>query len=127
ITKDQITTYQIANPDRSFYLGLDHNLKSYAFGEIIPQIGHVPRLSRILIGAKENRGISLGQFFVKQLIQECIAMYNCKSVELFVWDQNQVAIKCYAKVGFKCLPEKQMTMIHEDKRYDIYKMKLDIF
>jgi RimJ/RimL family protein N-acetyltransferase len=126
LTKDQIANYQTANPDRTFFLGLNHRLERYAFGEIIPQDSSVPRLGRILIGDNAHRGVGLGQLFVKDLVQECIARYDCKSVELFVWDQNQAAIQCYSKVGFEYLPEKQMTMIHDNKRYNIYKMRLTL-
>ncbi|RZL10442.1 MAG: GNAT family N-acetyltransferase [Pedobacter sp.] len=126
ITKDQIERYQKANPERVFYIGLDHNLKPYAFGEIIPQLNNVPRLARILIGEKSRRGMGLGQLFIKELVQECIVRHDCKSIELFVWDQNDAAINCYNKVGFEYLPEKQMMITYDDKQYDIYKMRLTL-
>jgi RimJ/RimL family protein N-acetyltransferase len=126
ITKLQVQVYQQANPDRTFYLGFDDKLEPYAFGEIIPQAGNVPRLGRILVGQKDKRGIGLGQLFVLDLIQECVNCYKCNAVELFVWDQNLAAIRCYLKVGFKYIPEKQMTMTHEGRQYDIHKMISEI-
>ena len=122
LSKDALSSYQQANPDRSFYLGIDRDLIPYAFGEIIPQNDNVPRLARILIGEHRNRGLGMGQLFIRDLIQECIDKYHCPAVELFVWDQNYAAIKCYSNVGFELLPEKHKTLIHEDKYYDIYKM-----
>lgn len=126
ITKDQIERYQKANPEGVFYIGLDHNLEPYAFGEIIPQLNNVPRLARILIGEELRRGRGFGQLFVNDLVQECITLYDCKTIELFVLDQNHSAIRCYQKVGFEYLPERQMTMIYEDMQYDIYKMRLTL-
>jgi RimJ/RimL family protein N-acetyltransferase len=126
LTKDQIERYQTKNPDRSFYVGLDQNSQPFAFGEIIPQMTNVPRLARILIGEERKRGLGLGRLFVTDLIQECIALYDCKTIELFAWDQNHAAIRCYQKAGFEYLSEKQMTMSHDDKQYDIYKMRLTL-
>ena len=126
LTKDQIERYQTINPDRLFYIGIDQNSQPYAFGEIIPQMNNVPRLARILIGEGLRRGMGLGQLFVKDLVQECIALYDGKTIELFVWDQNYTAVSCYKKVGFEYLPKKQMTMLHDDKQYDIYKMRLTL-
>jgi RimJ/RimL family protein N-acetyltransferase len=122
LSKDALSSYQQANLDRSFYLGIDSNSIPYAFGEIILQNDNVPRLARILIGKPRNRGLGMGQLFIKDLIQKCINTYNCPAIELFVWDQNYSAIKCYSNVGFELLPEKHKTLIHEDKYYDIYKM-----
>lgn len=87
---------------------------------------NVPRLARILIGEERKRGLGLGRLFVTDLIQECIALYDCKTIELFAWDQNHAAIRCYQKAGFEYLSEKQMTMSHDDKQYDIYKMRLTL-
>jgi RimJ/RimL family protein N-acetyltransferase len=126
LTKDKIERYQTKNPDRFFYVGLDQNSQPYAFGEIIPQMTNVPRLARILIGEERKRGLGLGRLFVKDLIQECIAHYDCKTIELFVLDKNHAAIRCYQKAGFEYLPDKQMTMIHDEKLYDIYKMRLTL-
>lgn len=122
LSKDALSSYQQANPDRSFYLGIDRDSLPYAFGEIIPQNNNVPRLARILIGEHRNRGLGMGQLFIRDLIEECVKTYDCPAVELYVWDQNHAAINCYTKVGFELLPEKHKTLIHEYKYYDIYKM-----
>lgn len=126
LIKDQIERYQTINPDRLFYIGIDQNSQPYAFGEIIPQMNNVPRLARILIGEESKRGIGLGQLFIGNLVHECTIRYACKNIELFVWDKNRAAIRCYQKAGFEFLPKKQMTMIHDEKQYDIYKIRLTL-
>jgi hypothetical protein len=65
LSKDALSSYQQANPDRSFYLGIDSNSNPYAVGEIIPQAFNILRLARILIGESQNRGLGLGSCLLK--------------------------------------------------------------
>lgn len=123
ITEQQIINYQSRNPDRTFYLGIGDDGNPYGFGEIIPQENDIPRLGRLLIGDPKRRGCGLGATFVEDLVGECKVLFGCNSVELYVWDQNRNAISCYAKVGFQYLKEKQLTMIHQGRQFDIYKMR----
>lgn len=122
ITQQQIFNYQELYPDRSFYIGYSQNDIPFAFGEIIPQESGQPRLGRILIGDSRQRGQGFGKYFMKMLIAECKNVYNCSMVELFVWDKNQPAIKCYESVGFEYLREKHKTLIHNGVSYNIHKM-----
>jgi len=122
ITEQQIEDYRTIHPDRCFYMGYTKENVPFAFGEIISQKGAGPRLGRILVGEPGLRGLGLGKCFIKLLVEECKRVYDCDTVELFVWDKNAAAIRCYAAVGFKYLPEKCKTLVHEGISYDIYKM-----
>jgi len=122
LTEKQLSDYQLVHPDRKMYIGYSQNEIPFAFGEIIPQEGGQPRLGRILIGDPRQRGQGFGKYFIRMMVEECRRLYACSQVELFVWDKNQQAIKCYKSVGFEYLPEKQNCVVHEDVRYDIYKM-----
>lgn len=121
LTEKQILDYQQTYTDRRFYIGIADNVP-FAFGEIIPQENGVPRLGRILIGDINLRGQGLGRIFAKLLVKLCKELYDSNAVDLFVWDQNLAAIKCYQSVGFKLNPEKYKTLFHEGKSYDIYRM-----
>jgi RimJ/RimL family protein N-acetyltransferase len=122
ITEQQITAYQTIHPDRVFYMGYTIENIPFAFGEIIPQEGAGPRLGRILVGEPGLRGQGLGKYFIRLLVDECEKGYEGDAAELFVWDKNTAAIKCYEAVGFEYLPEKCKTLVHEGVSYDIYKM-----
>lgn len=123
LTEQQIQAYQAKYPERSFYIGYTVDGLPFAFGEIIPQESGYPRLARILIGEASQRGQGLGRCFIKMLQEECKRVYATDTVELFVWEKNYAAIKCYESVGFVFLPETRFSMTHDAITYDIYKMR----
>ncbi|SMD18690.1 GNAT family N-acetyltransferase [Pedobacter nyackensis] len=94
----------------------------FAFGEIIPQESGYPRLARILVAEPSLRNQGLGRYFIKLLLKESKRLYNTDRVELFTWEKNHAAIRCYESVGFKFLPELYKTMLHESVSYNIHKM-----
>lgn len=122
LTRSQLAVYQQKHPDRNFYIGFTADNQSYAFGEIIPQEGGIPRLARILIGERNLRGLGLGKNFIQLLLLECNQLFGHRNVELFVWDMNLAAIKCYESVGFVYNPVKEKILIHENESYAIHKM-----
>jgi RimJ/RimL family protein N-acetyltransferase len=121
ITENQIANYQQENPDRSFYIGLNDD-KPVAFGEIIPQENHIPRLGRLLIGNPDERGKGFGTSFIHLLLEECQRNFQTKTVELFVLEDNIPAIKCYQKIGFQFLPGQTWEVNHQQQNYVLYKM-----
>jgi len=122
LTEQQINDYQVKHPDRRFYIGYTHDDMPFAFGEIIPQESGYPRLARILVGKPTLRGQGLGRKFIASLLEESIQRYHTDTVELFTWEKNYAAIRCYESVGFKFLPEKCKTMVHKGISYNIHKM-----
>lgn len=122
ITEKQIRDYQHNHPDRSFYIGYDSDREPFAFGEIIPQETGIPRLGRILIGDPANRGQGKGRSFVNLLINECKAVSRCTSVELFVWDMNKIAVRCYQSIGFSFDVRIFKILNHRGINYNIHKM-----
>lgn len=122
LTERQIMDYQIEYPDRRFYLGYSADNLPTAFGEVIPQDSGYPRLGRILIGQPDLRGQGLGRKFIESLVEECRRLYNIDTVELFVWEKNYAAIRCYESVGFRLLVNKFNVLIHNGISYQIYKM-----
>ncbi|ETZ23254.1 GNAT family N-acetyltransferase [Pedobacter sp. V48] len=122
LTEHQIQDYRKTYPDRHFYIGYTLEKLPFAFGEIIPQESGYPRLARILVGEPSLRGQGLGRYFIKLLLEESQRLYKTNTVELFTWEKNYAAIRCYESVGFKFLTEKSKTMIHKGINYDIHKM-----
>ncbi|WP_316750957.1 GNAT family N-acetyltransferase [Pedobacter gandavensis] len=122
LTRKQLEDYQISHPDRCFYIGYLIDQVPFAFGEIIPQEGGTPRLARILIGEPSRRSQGLGRHFIGLLLEEIRLHYHSSTVDLYVWEKNDAAIKCYESVGFILCPERAMTMLHKDRSYHIHKM-----
>jgi RimJ/RimL family protein N-acetyltransferase len=122
LTEKQLSDYQILHPDRRFYMGYTSDGVPFAFGEIIPQENGYPRLARVLVGEPTSRGQVLGRYFIQLLVSESIKLYQINTVELFTWEKNHAAIKCYESVGFKFLPEKCKVMVHNGISYNIHKM-----
>lgn len=124
ITQEQIINYQAKRPDRRFYLGFTEDNIPFAFGEIIPQEDNTQRVGRLLVGDPALRGKGLGSYFVKQLIAECIRLYNTPRVDLYVWENNQPAIRCYKSIGFNFVDVEPYVMMREGKQYNLLKMSI---
>ncbi|WP_419802064.1 GNAT family N-acetyltransferase [Mucilaginibacter sp.] len=122
ITEKQVTDYQHKNSDRNFYIGLNDNNEAVAFGEIIPQETNIPRIGRLLIGNPADRRKGFGTSFIHLLLEECKALFQIKTVELFVLEDNLPAIKCYQKIGFGVLPDQSRTVNHNRQDYLLLKM-----
>jgi RimJ/RimL family protein N-acetyltransferase len=115
---------QFAGPSLSFPLTaeqLDKSLEDknrYAFTivdiDTKEKIGHCEiylmensaKLGRILIGKEQYRGKGVGEQIVKKLTEFAQRYMDRKEIELYVFDWNIAAIKCYEKCGFKIRPEK---------------------
>lgn len=124
ITKVQITRYLENHPDRKLYIGFTDDDVPYAFGEIIPKEDNPPRLARILVGDPAQRGKGLGEKFVRELIREAEVQLQARIIDLFVLEDNQSAIRCYQKVGFRFLADEGFTLEFEGRQYPLKKMRL---
>lgn len=122
ITRKQVSDYQSKHPDRNFYLGYTKDKSPFAFGEIIPQESGSPRIARVLVGDPSLRGHGLGKYFIKLLLNECKRLFECQGAELFVWDKNYAAIRCYQGAGFKYATEERRILVYENKSYNLHKM-----
>ena len=69
-------------------------------------LNEYPRLSRILIGNKQNRGLGYGAKIIRLMIDAIQKEIPTKQVELRVFGYNTNAIKLYKKEGF-VIQEKQ--------------------
>lgn len=126
LTELQLMAYQILHPDRNFYLCLDNESNPLGIGEIISQESKNPRLGRLLIGNQENRNVGIGTHFVNLLILECIYTYNPEYVDLYVWENNISAIKCYQKVGFEFTKVPSFCITNNDQDYLILNMSIKL-
>jgi len=82
-----------------------------------------PRLSRILIGNKQNRGLGYGAKIIRLMIDAIQKEIPSKQVELRVFGYNANAIKLYKKEGF-VIQEKQTLQFQytEDESWTNYYM-----
>lgn len=106
LTRQQLNDYQILHPDRRFYMAYLPDQAPFAFAEIIPQESGNPRLARVLVGKPSMRGQGLGRQFIALLLEEIRLRYQSTAVDLYVWEKNNAAIKCYESVGFILCPER---------------------
>jgi len=122
LTEGQVLAYQAKYPDRHFYMGYIDGV-CFSFGEIIPQENSGPRLGRLLIGDPGKRGLGLGMFFIHDLIEECERLYHAKLIELYVWENNIAAVKCYTKIGFDFVVIDPFKIVHNGEEYNLLKMR----
>ena len=121
---NDIVAYQIANPDRRFFVASDTENGDYGFGEIIPQHQSMPRLGRLLIGSPGLRGKGLGKKLIALLMAECYKNFQSGGVQLYVLADNYSGIYCYLAVGFYFLNADQQ-IEHKGVIKTIKKMQLD--
>ena len=86
-------------------------------------LNEYPRLSRILIGNKQNRGLGYGAKIIRLMIDAIQKEIPSKQVELRVFGYNTNAIKLYEKEGF-VIQEKQTLQFQytEDESWTNYYM-----
>lgn len=126
LIQKQVDSYQATHPDRLFYMACLPNNEPFAFGEIIPQDNNVPRLGRLLVGDTAKRGKGLGAIFVQLLVDECVKLYNCSFIELYVLTTNAQAIRCYQKVGFRLVADSHFQLVVNGESFLIDKMLLQM-
>ena len=97
-------------------------------GEIIGHcelnfLNEYPRLSRILIGKKQNRGLGYGAKIIRLMVDAIQKEIPSKQVELRVFGYNTNTIKLYEKEGF-IIQEKQTLQFQytEDESWTNYYM-----
>ena len=83
-------------------------------------------LCRILIGEPMNRGKGLGFEIVRQLLR--IVFYDLRRTraELFVFDWNTPAVRCYEKSGFVTGPAKNKTREIAGEKWTALNMSIDV-
>ncbi|SEI97410.1 Protein N-acetyltransferase, RimJ/RimL family [Dyadobacter koreensis] len=126
LTQSQIFEYQKQYPERQFYMAFDSEEKAFAFGEIIVNDINTPRLGRLLVGEKNNRGKGLGGKFVDLLIQECKQRLNPDIIYLYVFEDNHPAISCYEKSGFVLDKENKIIFPHENTEHVALIMRYNV-
>jgi RimJ/RimL family protein N-acetyltransferase len=124
LTMEQIKKHQSEFPFKQLYIGYE-NQAAYGIGEIITNEPHSPRIGRLLIGDPAQRGKGLGESLLKELIAECIRLYDPVSICLFVLDSNYEAIRCYEKAGFTKSDEEIPDLLFNQFPARIIKMVLD--
>jgi RimJ/RimL family protein N-acetyltransferase len=124
LTQAQLEAYQDSYPDRLFYLACLPDDQPFAFGEIIPQNNNIPRLGRLLVGDTTKRGKGLGALFVQLLVDECVRLFHCAYIELYVLRDNIQATRCYEKVGFRLVADASFQLVVNGEGFTIDKMRL---
>jgi RimJ/RimL family protein N-acetyltransferase len=121
---EDIKAYQVANPDRRFFIASDNQNGDYGFGEIIPQHEDIARIGRLLIGLPGLRGQGLGKKMITLLIAECHKSFQASGVQLYVLTDNYQGIRCYLAMGFSYLNTDQQ-IEHNGIIRTMKKMQLD--
>ncbi|HLV43252.1 MAG TPA: GNAT family protein [Brumimicrobium sp.] len=85
----------------------------------------IPRLSRILIGEKDNRNKGVGEYIVQEMVALLFQDPKINKVDLNVFEWNTAAISCYEKVGFRIIQENTDKMIVNEKVWTRLNMVLE--
>ncbi len=83
------------------------------------------RIGRILIGNKEQRGKGLGVQIVQSLLDFAFSWLEKPKAELYVFDWNTSAIRCYGKVGFTINPDKKLERKVKEEVWIALNMTID--
>jgi ribosomal protein S18 acetylase RimI-like enzyme len=72
------------------------------FGQIYEKLGR-GHLARLAV-APEHRGRGIGSDLVKGLCDKAAEVFDCSEHSLFVMRANQIALRCYKRIGFAEAP-----------------------
>lgn len=111
---------------RAFSLVLPGSADPVAYGELNPMrdapdtlwLGH-------LIVTPKRRGRGLGQLLVCGLLSEAFERLSAERALLVVFPDNEVAIRCYRRVGFKIVGEECHRFVNTGPRYRLYRLEID--
>lgn len=70
-----------------------------AFGQFYPYNGHI-NLARLVVHPAQ-RGQHAGRRFVRLLVEEAAGRLPLRRVSLFVYRNNEAAVRCYRALGFR--------------------------
>ncbi|MES2629054.1 MAG: GNAT family N-acetyltransferase [Bacteroidota bacterium] len=121
LTTVQLENHMQKHPGREWYIGFVDD-EPVAFGEIIPTERNIPRLGRLIIDYRK-RGKGIGQQLLAALEQRCVERFDCKAVELYVFEGNERAIAAYLKYGFVFVPIEDAVLTHNGREIVCHKMQ----
>lgn len=123
LTTEQLNNYINMSDKEPFKIVLDKTGKTIGHCELNHEDG-INRLSRILIGDKNERGKGYGRISVSLMAGLLFENPDIEEVDLNVFDWNISAIKCYEKIGFKIDTTNSKELAVGDKLWTILNMKL---
>lgn len=125
ITKEQVEEYLSGTNRIVFKVREDQQIIGMA--EISNESKDVVKISRVLIGERKMRGKGLCLKLVEKLIEFITVYFIRRQVVLNVFNENQNAINCYLKAGFKWSETPSVLLRIGDKEYryrEMYKSLL---
>jgi RimJ/RimL family protein N-acetyltransferase len=111
---EEVKAYQLAHPTKQSYVLCSDEGLPVAFGELINSGPNAPRLGRLLVGGKENRGKGIGKILIQSMIDESRKLNNQKFIHLLVFKDNFSAIRCYQNIGFHFVPDTVLPITRPD-------------
>lgn len=125
LTTEQLDNY-IQDKNRLIFKVIDvnrNNTIGHAEIQIVSQTISV--LCRIIIGDKNFRGQGIGQQIIHHLLEISFIQLLMERVELYVFDWNISAIKCYEKSGFTINAEKSKKREVRDQIWTALNMSIE--
>jgi len=101
LTEEKVLEWQ--RPDgRSFIYRLTENGPPAAYGEVNPMIGQARHLwlGHCVVDPSHRR-CGIGTEFIRALLHVAFGELNAERVSLIVFPENEPAIRCYEKAGFR--------------------------
>jgi RimJ/RimL family protein N-acetyltransferase len=92
--------------------------------EDIDQEKKTAKLTRLLVGAKECRGLGRGEQITSKLLKYAFEELGLETVSLNVFAYNKTAIYCYQKVGFQVVDVQKEMREFAGEQYDLLLMKI---
>lgn len=121
-TREMLQEYLQTVHDRDRFMYTEDG-QMIGYGEVLYNGEFQPRLGRLLIGPKALRQKGYGAKMIKELIAYCKRTDPNQRVYLFVFTDNEQALKSYVRVGFQMTwrkpkymskPNKSVWLMHFD-------------
>jgi RimJ/RimL family protein N-acetyltransferase len=95
-----------------------------AYGELNPmrsEAGHF-WIGHVLIDP-QKRGLGVGRLFVHKLLEEAFQRQEARRVSLVVFPDNQAAVHCYQKCGFRIVGDENHRFLPGGPRHRLLRLE----
>ncbi len=97
-----------------------------AYGELNPmrsEAGHF-WIGHVLIDP-QKRGLGVGRLFVRKLLEDAFCRQEARRVSLVVFPDNQPAVHCYQKCGFRIVGDESHRFLPGGPRHRLLRLEAD--
>lgn len=122
LTEDQLQRYLLDENSYSYNI-IDADNHVIGHAEIIRSGENNFKVDKLIIDPS-SRGKGFGQQVMKELVNYAFTQLHATTIELYVFEQNKAAIRCYEKTGFVISTNSIGSFLVGDRYWNAFSMMI---